>query len=234
MIDDLVTQGAPEPYRMFTSRAEYRLLLRADNADRRLTPKGIAAGCVGADRARAFEAKARRIEDARALVAALEASPSELARHGIHVAQDGERRTAARLLGYPDIDMARLAAVWPELARIAPDAAEQVAIECRYAGYLDRQAADIEMFRRDERLALPSALDYRAIGGLSGEAVEKLDRARPATDRPGGAHPRHHPGRRHRAPASCPARPRSRLRPARRRLMFHVKHWAGSKPMSTC
>ena len=181
MIDDLVTQGAPEPYRMFTSRAEYRLLLRADNADRRLTPKGIAAGCVGPGRARAFAAKARRIADAGALVAALEAAPSELARHGIRVAQDGERRTAARLLGYPDIDMARLAAVWPELARIAPDAAEQVAIECRYAGYLDRQAADIEMFRRDERLALPSALDYAGIGGLSGEAVEKLDRARPGT-----------------------------------------------------
>ena len=181
MIDDLVTQGAPEPYRMFTSRAEYRLLLRADNADRRLTPKGIAVGCVGAERARAFEAKARRIADAQALVAALEASPSELARHGIRVAQDGERRTAARLLSYPDIDIARLAAVWPELGRISPDAAEQVAIECRYAGYLDRQAADIELFRRDERLALPSALDYAGIGGLSGEAVEKLDRARPGT-----------------------------------------------------
>ena len=181
MIDDLTTQGAPEPYRMFTSRAEYRLLLRADNADRRLTPKGIALGCVGGDRARAFEAKARRIDDARALVASLEAAPSELARHGIAVAQDGERRTAARLLGYPDIDVARLMPVWPELARIGPDAAEQVAIECRYAGYLDRQQADIEMFRRDERLALPSALDYAAIGGLSGEAVEKLDRARPGT-----------------------------------------------------
>ena len=181
MIDDLVTQGAPEPYRMFTSRAEYRLLLRADNADRRLTPKGIAVGCVGGERARAFEAKARRVEEARALVAALEASPSELARHGIRVARDGERRTAARLLGYPDIDVARLAAVWPALAGIAPDAAEQVAIECRYAGYLDRQQADIEMFRRDERLALPAALDYAAIGGLSGEAVEKLDRARPGT-----------------------------------------------------
>ena len=181
MIDDLTTQGAPEPYRMFTSRAEYRLLLRADNADRRLTPKGIALGCVAGDRARAFEAKARRIDDARALVASLEAAPSELARHGIAVARDGERRTAARLLGYPDIDVARLMPVWPELARIGPDAAEQVAIECRYAGYLDRQQADIEMFRRDERLALPSALDYAAIGGLSGEAVEKLDRARPGT-----------------------------------------------------
>ncbi len=181
MIDDLTTQGAPEPYRMFTSRAEYRLLLRADNADRRLTPKGIALGCVGGGRARAFEAKAGRIADARALVASLEASPSELARHGIAVAQDGERRTAARLLGYPDIDVARLVPVWPELARIGADAAEQVAIECRYAGYLDRQQADIEMFRRDERLALPTALDYAAIGGLSGEAVEKLDRARPGT-----------------------------------------------------
>ena len=181
MIDDLVTQGAPEPYRMFTSRAEYRLLLRADNADLRLTPKGLAIGCVGAARARAFEDKAGRIEDARALVGSLEATPSELARHGIRVAQDGERRTAARLLGYPGIDLARLAAVWPELARIAPDAAEQIGIACRYAGYLDRQEADIEMFRRDERLGLPRALDYRAIGGLSGEAVEKLARTRPAT-----------------------------------------------------
>ncbi len=181
MIDDLVTQGAPEPYRMFTSRAEYRLLLRADNADLRLTPKGLAVGCVGAARARAFGDKARRIDDGRALVASLEATPSELARHGIRVARDGERRTAARLLGYPGIDFARLAAVWPELARIAPDAAEQIGIACRYAGYLDRQEADIEMFRRDERLGLPRALDYRAIGGLSGEAVEKLDLARPAT-----------------------------------------------------
>ena len=181
MIDDLTTQGAPEPYRMFTSRAEYRLLLRADNADRRLTPKGIALGCVAGDRARAFDAKARRLDDASALVASLEAAPSELARHGIAVAQDGERRTAARLLGYPDIDVDRLVPVWPQLARIGQDAAEQVAIECRYAGYLDRQQADIEMFRRDERLALPTALDYAAIGGLSGEAVEKLDLARPGT-----------------------------------------------------
>ena len=181
MIDDLVTRGAPEPYRMFTSRAEYRLLLRADNADMRLTPGGIAIGCVGAERARAFGDKARRIEEARRLVGSLEATPSELARHGIAVARDGERRTAARLLGYPGIDLARLAAIWPALARVAPDAAEQIGIECRYAGYLDRQEADIEMFRRDERLGLPRALDYRAVGGLSGEAVETLTRTRPAT-----------------------------------------------------
>ncbi len=181
MIDDLTTRGAPEPYRMFTSRAEYRLLLRADNADMRLTSGGIAIGCVGAERARAFGDKARRIEEARRLVGSLEATPSELARHGIAVARDGERRTAARLLGYPGIDLARLAAIWPALARVAPDAAEQIGIECRYAGYLDRQEADIEMFRRDERLGLPRALDYRAVGGLSGEAVETLTRTRPAT-----------------------------------------------------
>ena len=181
MIDDLVTQGAPEPYRMFTSRAEYRLLLRADNADRRLTPKGLAIGCVGGVRARAYRQKMRRLEQAAALIETLEASPSELARHGIAVAKDGERRSAARLLGYPGLDLARLAAIWPALARIDAATAEQIEIECRYAGYLDRQQADIEMFRRDERLALPDAIDYAAIGGLSGEATEKLARTRPAT-----------------------------------------------------
>ena len=181
MIDDLVTQGAPEPYRMFTSRAEYRLLLRADNADTRLTPKGLAAGCVGAMRARAYAARAERLAAAQRTVDRLEATPSALARHGIAVAQDGERRSAARLLGYPGVDLARLASVWPELAGIDPGTAEQIEIACRYAGYLDRQRADIEMFRRDERLALPAALDYGAIGGLSGEAAEKLGRARPAT-----------------------------------------------------
>ena len=181
MIDDLVTQGAPEPYRMFTSRAEYRLLLRADNADRRLTPKGLAVGCVGGERALAFAARMRRLEQAAALIETLDASPSELARHGIAVAKDGQRRSAARLLGYPGVDCARLAAIWPALARIDPATAEQIEIGCRYAGYLDRQQADIEMFRRDERLALPDGLDYAAIGGLSGEATEKLARTRPAT-----------------------------------------------------
>ena len=181
MIDDLTTQGAPEPYRMFTSRAEYRLKLRADNADRRLTPMGLAVGCVAPRRARAFAAGTRRLEAAEALVARLQATPSELRRHGIAVAGDGERRSAARLLGHPGIDLARLAAIWPELARIDAASAGQIEIECRYAGYLDRQQADIEMFRRDERLALPETIDYRAVGGLSGEATEKLARARPAT-----------------------------------------------------
>ena len=181
MIDDLTTQGAAEPYRMFTSRAEYRLLLRADNADERLTPKGLAAGCVGPERDRAFALRTSRLAEARALVDSLEASPSELRRHGIAVAQDGERRTAARLLGHSGIDLARLARLWPALARIDPHSAERIEIDCRYAGYLARQRADIEVFRRDERLALPETIDYAAVGGLSGEAAEKLARARPAT-----------------------------------------------------
>ncbi len=181
MIDDLVTQGAREPYRMFTSRAEYRLLLRADNADQRLTPRGIAAGCVGGERARRFRDKARRLAEARRLVASLAAAPAALARCGIAAARDGGRRTAAQLLARPGIDLARLAAVWPALARIDPVCAAQIEVECRYAAYLERQQADIEMFRRDERLALPPALDYGAVGGLSGEALEKLERARPAT-----------------------------------------------------
>ena len=181
MIDDLVTRGTQEPYRMFTSRAEYRLLLRADNADQRLTPAGMALGCIAPERRARFERKADRLAAARRLTETLSASPAVLARHGIAVAQDGKARSAARLLGYPDVDIARLAAVWPELASLGRDVAEQIEIDARYAGYLDRQRADIEMFRRDERLSLPASLDYTAIGGLSSEVVEKLDRARPAT-----------------------------------------------------
>ena len=181
MIDDLVTRGTQEPYRMFTSRAEYRLLLRADNADQRLTPAGIALGCIGRERRVGFERKAARLAAARRLTEGLSASPAVLAGHGIAVAQDGEARTAARLLGYPDVDIARLSTIWPELGKLERDVAEQVEIDGRYAGYLGRQMADIEMFRRDERLSLPESLDYAGIGGLSNEALEKLDRARPAT-----------------------------------------------------
>ena len=181
MIDDLVTRGAPEPYRMFTSRAEYRLSLRADNADERLTPRGIALGCVGAARARAFAEKSRALDAARALCERLTASPAALARHGLPVARDGQTRTAAALMGAPDVDMALLARVWPALGALDEALARRVAIERRYAAYLERQSADIAMFRSEERLGLPADLDYRAVGGLSREAVEKLDRARPAT-----------------------------------------------------
>jgi tRNA uridine 5-carboxymethylaminomethyl modification enzyme len=181
MIDDLVTRGANEPYRMFTSRAEYRLVLRADNADQRLTPKGVALGCVSSARAEAFAAKAEALEVARALVRARSLTPPEARRHGLVVNQDGVPRSAHVLLGYPDVDLTRLAAIWPELGSFAPEIAEQVEIEAHYAGYLDRQSAEIVAFRKDEALALPDDLDYGAIGGLSTEMREKLSRARPAS-----------------------------------------------------
>lgn len=181
MIDDLVTRGVTEPYRMFTSRAEFRLRLRADNADLRLTPAGMAIGCVGADRAARFGDRKARLDAARTLAGALTATPDALRARGIAVNRDGVRRSAVDLLGYPEVDIARLGAVWPELAGVAPDAALQLEIEGRYRGYLERQEADIRAFKRDEDLALPASLDYRAISGLSNEVREVLDRARPAT-----------------------------------------------------
>jgi tRNA uridine 5-carboxymethylaminomethyl modification enzyme len=181
LIDDLVTRGVSEPYRMFTSRAEYRLLLRADNADQRLTPIGLRAGCVGAERARRFAAKTTALAEARQLASELQMTPSALRRHGIVVNADGLSRSAAELLAHPDIDVARLAAVWPELGRLAPEIAAQLEIDARYAGYLDRQARDIAAFRRDEELLLAPDLDYAAIGSLSAEIRGKLDAAKPAT-----------------------------------------------------
>jgi tRNA uridine 5-carboxymethylaminomethyl modification enzyme len=181
LIDDLVTRGTSEPYRMFTSRAEYRLTLRADNADQRLTPKGIAIGAVGGARARAFAAKIEALDTARALAAELRLSPTTLRRHGLAVNADGVPRSAAELLAHPGINMARLAAIWPELAAIPADIAEQIEIDARYAGYLERQARDIAAFRRDEALLLPPDLDYAAIGSLSAEIYGKLAAAKPTT-----------------------------------------------------
>jgi tRNA uridine 5-carboxymethylaminomethyl modification enzyme len=181
LIDDLVTRGTSEPYRMFTSRAEYRLSLRADNADQRLTPIGERIGAIGKARAGAFAAKRLALGEARALAHGLKASPSALARHGLTVNADGVPRTAAELLAHPDIDVARLAAIWPQLGEIAPAIAEQLEIDARYSGYLNRQARDIAAFRRDEALMLPDALDYGAVGGLSAEVRGKLAAARPAT-----------------------------------------------------
>jgi tRNA uridine 5-carboxymethylaminomethyl modification enzyme len=166
---------------MFTSRAEYRLVLRADNADQRLTPLGLRLGCIGAEREAAFSDKLRRLEAARSLAAGLSLTPPALRRQGIAVNQDGVARNAAELLGYPDIGMVRLAAIWPELAGIAPDIAEQLEIDARYAGYVERQSADIRAFRRDEAFHLPDDLDYAAVGSLSNEIRDKLNAARPAT-----------------------------------------------------
>jgi len=181
LIDDLVTRGTAEPYRMFTSRAEYRLTLRADNADQRLTPIGLRVGAVGAARARAFAAKSAALDAGRLLAAELRLTPSALGRHGIAVNADGIARSAAELLAHPGIDVTRLAAIWPALGALAPDIAEQLEIDARYAGYLDRHARDIAAFRRDEALFLPESLDYAAVGSLSAEIRGKLAAARPAT-----------------------------------------------------
>lgn len=181
MIDDLVTLGTREPYRMFTSRAEYRLSLRADNADQRLTPLGMAAGCVGAERAERFSAKLAGIAEGRRRLDAIQVTPSEAARLGFRINQDGVTRSAFDLLSYGDVDFARLAEVWPELSGLASDVVEQLEIDAHYRGYLERQEADIIAFRKEEAVALPGDLDYGAIPGLSREIQEKLTAARPAT-----------------------------------------------------
>jgi tRNA uridine 5-carboxymethylaminomethyl modification enzyme len=181
LIDDLVTRGTSEPYRMFTSRAEYRLTLRADNADQRLTPIGLRARCVDAVRGQRFATKMTALGEARQCLAALRMTPPALRRHGIAVNEDGVSRSAAELLGYPGIDLPRLTQVWPKLAAFAPDIAEQLEIDARYAGYLERQERDIASFRRDEALLLPPDLDYTAVGSLSREICDKLTLGRPAT-----------------------------------------------------
>ncbi|GLK52873.1 tRNA uridine-5-carboxymethylaminomethyl(34) synthesis enzyme MnmG [Maricaulis virginensis] len=181
MIDDLITRGVSEPYRMFTSRAEYRLTLRADNADQRLTPKAIALGAASVSRETRFTGKMAALEATRSQVQALTLTPNEAKAHGLAVNADGKRRTASELLAYPDIAWSDLAPIWPELDGIAPDIVEQIEIDALYAGYIDRQQADILAFRRDEAVRLPRDLDYRVVGGLSNEAREKLERARPET-----------------------------------------------------
>jgi tRNA uridine 5-carboxymethylaminomethyl modification enzyme len=181
LIDDLVTRGVTEPYRMFTSRAEYRLALRADNADQRLTPKALALGCVGAERAGRFDAKLAAIDDARKLARTLSLTPTEAHKHGLKVNQDGQRRSALDLLGYPTITFEDLAGIWPELSALTPQAREQIEIDALYRGYLGRQEADVIAFRKDEALRLPPDLDYAAVGGLSTEIRLKLAAARPTT-----------------------------------------------------
>jgi tRNA uridine 5-carboxymethylaminomethyl modification enzyme len=181
MIDDLVTRGVSEPYRMFTSRAEFRLALRADNADERLTPVGIAAGCVGAERGRHFGARQAALRSTRELLQARSITPAEAARHGLPVNQDGIRRSAFELLAFPDITLERLAAIWPELREVPAWAGEQVTVDAQYAVHLRRQSADIEAMRRDESLALAPDLDYEAVGGLSTEVRQKLTAVRPAS-----------------------------------------------------
>ncbi len=181
LIDDLITRGAPEPYRMFTSRAEYRLRLRADNADQRLTARGIEIGCVGEVRQKHWQEKSEKLTTARTLIKDLNATPNELEVHGIGVKKDGSRRSVMDLLSYPDIDWEQLQTVWPELAGIEPAIREQIEFDSLYAGYMDRHEADIAAFRKDEALKLPADLDYATVGSLSNEVRTKLEQARPVT-----------------------------------------------------
>ena len=181
MIDDLVTRGVSEPYRMFTSRAEYRLRLRADNADERLTPLGAGVGCVGPERMRAFATKAEAIEGARRLLESLSLTPDQAAGYGIALNRDGRRRSAFDLLSLPGTSVSTLSAIWPELLAIPADTAERLQVDARYAVYLDRQEAGILAFKKDEAAAIPAAIDFAAIPGLSNEVRQKLERHRPAT-----------------------------------------------------
>src|SRR6476646_6276466 len=180
MIDDLVTRGITEPYRMFTSRAEYRLTLRADNADQRLTDKGIDLGCVGPARAHHHRSKMAALEAAKSLAKALAITPNEAARHGLALNRDGNRRTAFELLAYPEVEWLTLLGIWPQLSAIDPAIAVHLEIDAKYDVYLKRQTADVDAFRRDEGLVLTD-IDYVEVPGLSNEARAKLEAHRPRT-----------------------------------------------------
>ena len=181
LIDDLTTRGVTEPYRMFTSRAEYRLTLRADNADQRLTDRAIALGAAGVSRETRWRRKARALADARDAAHRLQLTPAEARRAGLKVNQDGRRRSLVELLSYPAIGWDDLKTVWPQIGEWSREVAEQIQIDAVYHGYLDRQEADIVAFRRDEGVRIPRDTDYGRVGGLSNEVREKLEAAAPAT-----------------------------------------------------
>ena len=181
MIDDLITKGVTEPYRMFTSRAEYRLLLRADNADQRLTPLGEGIGAVSTARSKAFANKMQVLKEAKQQAVELSKTPNELKKQGLKINQDGVKRSVLDLLAYPNIGLDDLIAVWPELEPLPHFAREYLETEALYAGYIERQARDIAAFQRDEGLRIPESFDYKAVGGLSNEVRTKLESVRPAT-----------------------------------------------------
>ena len=181
MVDDLITKGVDEPYRMFTSRSEYRLFLRADNADQRLTEKGYKIGCVGEYRYSVFKAKEKAINDFRKAAEAENILPVELEKRGINIKQDGVRRSAFNVMSYHDVSRETINNIWPQFKNVADDIYEQVEIEARYSGYIKRQMADIEVFKKDENLRLKEDIDYSKIGGLSREMVTKLSKVHPST-----------------------------------------------------
>jgi tRNA uridine 5-carboxymethylaminomethyl modification enzyme len=181
MIDDLVTRGVSEPYRMFTSRAEYRLRLRADNADQRLTPVGIDLGCVGPERSQAFASKTRALEEGRRLLESLTLTPSAAQRHGLDINKDGRRRSAHELLAHPGIDLARLRTIWPEIGNLSAEIAAQLQVDARYASYVERQSIEVAAFRKEESVRIPVGFDYASVAGLSTEVRQKLAALQPAT-----------------------------------------------------
>jgi tRNA uridine 5-carboxymethylaminomethyl modification enzyme len=181
MIDDLVSRGVTEPYRMFTSRAEFRLSLRADNADQRLTGIGIELGCVGQVRRGLHREKMAALAAVRDMARGLTVTPGEAGRFGFALNRDGQRRTAFELLSYPDVGLADVARIWPELLSVPASIGMQLEIDAKYAVYLDRQAAEVAAFKRDEAFAIPDAIDYAAVPGLSNEVRQKLSAARPRT-----------------------------------------------------
>ena len=181
MIDDLVTKGTSEPYRMFTSRAEYRLTLRADNADQRLTPLGLKLNIVGSLREIAFSEKVKKLADAKEMALNLKSTPQKLAQFGLKINSDGKWRTALDLLSYPDMHFKNLIDIWPQLSAIEPVIREQLEIDGKYSGYTERQDIDIRAFRKDENLILPADLDIDGIGSLSAEIRQKLHKIKPET-----------------------------------------------------
>ena len=181
MIDDLVTRGVSEPYRMFTSRSEYRLHLRADNADRRLTPRGLALGCVGSEREARFRAKEQALREALETLAQVSLTPDEAARHDLDIRRDGRRRTGFELLALPGVTLARLGAIWPGLRAIPAAVVAEIETDARYSVYLSRQLDDIATLRRDDGVEIPADLDISAIAGLSNEVRQKLTCQRPVS-----------------------------------------------------
>jgi len=181
LIDDLVTKGTKEPYRMFTSRSEYRLLLRSDNADQRITPLGINIGCVSSYRQNEFNKKTKRIKKGFGLIKGLQVTPNQLKKKNINIKLDGKKRSVIDLLAYKNITFSMLENIWPELKKIDLDVKEQIEIESVYSSYLKRQRADIEDFKKEEGLVLPKGINFRDVGSLSNEIVEKLSTINPPT-----------------------------------------------------
>ena len=181
LVDDLVTKGTNEPYRMFTSRAEYRLLLRADNADQRLTPLGIKIGCVSNKRKEIFEKKIKRIQDGFKTIKLNKISPNQLDKKGVKINFDGKKRSAFELLSFKNITFSDIKKIWPDTKKIENDVVEQIEIEAQYTGYLDRQREDINDFKKEEAMLLPAKIDYKNVGSLSNEIIEKLTAAQPPT-----------------------------------------------------